>query len=73
MSEDDVVEHLRFLLDQSADARKEDGWPEEMLGNHTASFEEVGVMTDNAGLVLRLEDGSEFQVTVVRSRDADRA
>jgi hypothetical protein len=72
MSEREIVEHLRFLLDQSADARKEDGWPEEMLNNVTVPFHEAGVMTDNAGLVLRLEDGSEFQVTVVRSRDADR-
>jgi hypothetical protein len=72
MNEREIVEHLRLLLDQSSEARKEDDWPEEMLGNSTSSFEEAGVMTDNAGLVLRLEDGSEFQVTVVRSRDADR-
>jgi hypothetical protein len=32
------------------------------------SFERAGVMTHNEGLVVSLEDGSEFQVTVVRSR-----
>jgi hypothetical protein len=26
------------------------------------------VLTNNAGIVLRLMDGSEFQITIVRSR-----
>lgn len=33
-----------------------------------ATFEEAGLMTRNAGIVVRLDDGSEFQVTIVRSR-----
>jgi hypothetical protein len=32
------------------------------------SFEDGGVLTMNAGLTLRLADGTEFQVTIVRSR-----
>jgi hypothetical protein len=32
------------------------------------SFEDAGVMTTNAGLVLILSDGTEYQITVVRSR-----
>ena len=32
------------------------------------TFEEAMVLTSNKGLVIRLEDGSEFQVTVVKSR-----
>lgn len=32
------------------------------------TFEEVGVLTRNQGLVVRMDDRSEFQVTVVRSR-----
>lgn len=32
------------------------------------SFEECGVLTLNKGLVVQLEDGSEFQVTIVQSR-----
>jgi len=31
-------------------------------------FEELGVLTRNAGLVVRMDDGSEYQITVVRSR-----
>jgi hypothetical protein len=34
----------------------------------TTSFAEAGVLTGNFGLVVKLDDGSEFQVTVVRSR-----
>jgi len=32
------------------------------------SFAQHGLMTDNTGLVITLADGSEFQVTIVRSR-----
>jgi hypothetical protein len=35
------------------------------------SFEEAGVLTYNRGVVVRLADGSEFQLTIVRSRQAD--
>jgi len=31
-------------------------------------FDELGVLTRNAGLVVRMDDGSEYQITVVRSR-----
>jgi len=37
-------------------------------GARVRSFEEVEVLTRNAGLVVRLPDGSEFQITIVRSR-----
>jgi hypothetical protein len=32
------------------------------------SFRETGVMTCNAGLVLRSPDGQEFQISVIKSR-----
>ncbi len=31
------------------------------------TFVNYGVMTNNAGLVIRMTDGSEFQITIVRS------
>lgn len=34
----------------------------------TGSYEDLGVLTGNEGLTLRLADGSEFQITIVRSR-----
>jgi hypothetical protein len=33
-----------------------------------STFEEQGVLTYNKGLVIKTADGSEFQVTIVRSR-----
>lgn len=32
------------------------------------TFSEEGVLTGNKGLVVRLGDGTEFQITVVKSR-----
>ena len=31
-------------------------------------FDEAGVLTRNAGLIVQMDDGSEYQLTVVRSR-----
>ena len=31
------------------------------------TFADAGVLSDNAGLVIRLGDGSEFQVSIVQS------
>ena len=33
-----------------------------------ASFRDAGVLTSNAGLVVTLVDGTEFQLTIVLSR-----
>lgn len=32
------------------------------------TYQDVGMLTPNAGLVVRMDDGIEFQVTVVRSQ-----
>jgi hypothetical protein len=44
-----------------------DDFPE-FEGNHSQSFVSVGMLTYNKGMVVRLKDGSEFQVTIVQSR-----
>ncbi len=33
-----------------------------------ASFEDRGIMTLNRGVVFRMKDGSEFQITIVKSK-----
>lgn len=33
-----------------------------------SSYENAGIMTTDKGLVMRMEDGSEFQITIVQSR-----
>jgi hypothetical protein len=43
--------------------------PEELEGvDSIQTFEEAGVLTMNKGLVLRMKDHREFQVTIVQSR-----
>lgn len=32
------------------------------------TYEEAGVMTSNTGIVVKLNNGSEFQITIVKSR-----
>jgi hypothetical protein len=32
------------------------------------SFSDEGMLTNNKGLVIKLEDGSEFQVTIVKRK-----
>ena len=39
---------------------------EELEINNVRTFEEVGMLTRDAGLIIKLLDGSEFQVTIVR-------
>ena len=41
--------------------------------DHVAPYDEAGVLTRNAGMVVRLDDGTEFQVTIVRSRRGRRS
>jgi hypothetical protein len=36
--------------------------------HHAVPYDEAGVLTRNAGLVVRMDDGAEFQITIVRSR-----
>ncbi len=46
--------------------------PEELAElDGTRSFEQAGVLTYNAGLVLRMADGAEYQLTIVQSRQAN--
>jgi hypothetical protein len=43
-------------------------WSDDGDKPRVRSFAEAGVLTTNAGLVLRAPGGQEFQITVVRSR-----
>ena len=43
--------------------------PKELEGlDSIRTFEEAGVLTMNKGLVIRLKDRREFQITIVQSR-----
>lgn len=56
------VDRLQGLLD--GDFTDEEAFPHV----RTSTFDAAGVMTSNDGLVVTLSDGSEYQITVVRSR-----
>ena len=49
-------------------SRDADGYFESDGVVRATPYDELGILTSNAGLVVRMDDGSEFQVTVVRSR-----
>ena len=62
-TEDTLQEALRELITEGYDSY-EVCW--ENLRVRT--FAEAGLMTWNKGLVITLPDGSEYQLTIVRSR-----
>ena len=65
MGEIDMVELLTAAL-YSYDEENE--VYDESIVKNIKTFEEAMVLTSNKGLVIKLEDGTEFQVTVVKSR-----
>jgi len=73
MNETEMQNALKTLLEEiaymDADDRGQFGVPDELDDIESVrTFEEAGVLTDNAGFVCRLGDGSEFQVAIVQSR-----
>lgn len=60
----DFADAIQGLLDGDFDT--EQAFPNADL--RSVTFKDAGLLTSNDGLVVTLSDGSEFQVTVVRSR-----
>ena len=62
-TEEEVEEALRAVLQYGVSVS------DTILDNaRTETFEEAGVMTMNRGVVVRLKDGCEYQLTIVQSR-----
>jgi len=73
MNETEMPDALKTLLEEitymDADDRGQFGVPDELADiENISTFADAGPMTNNAGVVLKLADGSEFQVAVVQSR-----
>jgi hypothetical protein len=66
MDEKEMQETLMRLIGDEALADYFDGGDVDVRS--VESFETEGVLTNNAGFVLRLMDGSEFQITILRSK-----
>jgi hypothetical protein len=56
---------LQQLLESSPDEEAEALWDSI---RRVSTFEDDMVMTSNRGVVIKFSNGSEFQVTIVRSR-----
>ena len=73
MNDHEFQDVLKALLDEIACMDGDDldqfDLPDDLGGiEHVRTFDEAGVLTQNAGLVIAMADRSEWQVTVVRSR-----
>ena len=71
MDEHELQDALKGLLDDVAfmddEERAEAGISDE-LALRVSTFADEGVLTTDAGLVVTARDGSEFQITIVRSK-----
>ena len=63
MTEREIEAILNALQYESG----EDGEPVLEQLDSASSFEDAGIMTRNRGVVWRMADGSEFQITIVQS------
>jgi len=60
MNEEQAI--LELLLD---DPMKE---PDDFGVSRIRTFEQAGIMTRNAGLIVTMSDGTEYQITIVQCR-----
>ena len=66
MNEERFETVLATLIDSNADFDNDD---EDAVVAEVATYGDAGILTMNRGLVVRMVDGSEFQLTIVRSRE----
>ena len=70
MNENELQDALKNLLEESAfmdDEDRADAGISDELVLRVSTFADEGVLTTDAGLVVTAKDGSEFQITIVRS------
>jgi hypothetical protein len=71
-----LQDQLRDLLETLLFARNDADDPAAELAEHVAgirriaTYDDVGMLTRDKGLVIETADGAEFQVTIVESRPA---
>ena len=59
---------MRDLLSEVLEHNDEECGTESEVKD-TSTFEDAGLLTKNKGLVVRMKDGSEFQITILQSKD----
>ena len=65
MDERDFCDELAEILESSDSDEGHHGFEDAGGIASVVSFERAGLLTSNEGIIVRLADGSEFQVTVV--------
>jgi len=76
MNARELQDQLRDLLETLLFARNDADDPATELAEHVAgirqiaTYDDVGMLTRDKGLVIETADGTEFQVTIVESRPA---
>jgi len=79
MNAHELQDQLRDLLEAVLFARNDADDPAAELAEHLAgiwqiaTYDDVGMLTRDKGLVIETTDGAEFQVTIVESRPATSA
>ena len=73
MKDTQLQQSLKTLLEEISYMDTDDldqfDMPEELAGiERVSTFDEAGVLTRDAGLVITTNDASEFQLTIVQSR-----
>jgi len=73
VNENELQDALKTLLREIAlmnEGKASDaGVPDDLVNlRRVRTFYEEGMLTNNAGLVVTTADGTEFQLTIVRSR-----
>lgn len=65
-----LAETLVDLLDEHLADLDDAGLPvSDLTGAEVETFSDAGVLTEDAGFVVTLRDGSALKVTVIRSRN----
>lgn len=76
MTTEELAELLQNVLLDAAECDEDElaevGFPREVTElDRVQTFGEVGMLSGNAGLVVTLADGSEYQLQIVQSKRAD--
>ena len=58
-----IADYLIYLIQGD-----DEPWSDDDDKPTVCSFEDLGVLTSNAGLVLRTPDGQKYQISVIKSR-----
>jgi hypothetical protein len=66
-TEEDVLMMLHNSLESLDESESEENETEPQIQG-IIDFGNAGLLSNNTGLVLRMKDGTEFQITVVQSK-----